>query len=488
MKLSEILKGIDYELLQTNDIESNIEIDNITYNSKISTKNSLFICICGFVTDGCKYINQAIRNGAKAIIVEQNSREEYNFLDVIIIKVVNSRYAMAIAASNFYNRPSDKMKLIGVTGTNGKTTTTFLIGNILKNFKHRVGIIGTIENHIGDKILKSERTTPESLDLQNIFYHMLKENIEDIVMEVSSHSLVLDRVTGCNFEFGLFTNLTQDHLDFHRTMENYREAKSQLFKICKKGIINIDDASSKYIADIASCDIITFSIDNKSDFKAENIKLSSTGVYFDVLINNETVELFLPIPGRFNIYNALGAIAVCYSMGIPIDIIKDGLENIKGVPGRCQSIHSKNGFSVIIDYAHTPDGLKNIISTVNEFTNGKTIVVFGCGGDRDRSKRFIMGEIAGNLADFCIITSDNPRSEEPENIIYDIEEGIFKTECEYIKITDRKDAIKYALNVAMEGDTIVVAGKGHENYQIFKDKTIYFDDVEVVNLFLQEDQ
>lgn len=483
MKLSEILKGIDYTLLQGDDIE----IDGITYNSEMVTENSLFVCICGFVTDGCKYITQAIRSGAKAIMIEQNSREEYNFLNVVIIKVVNSRNAMAIAASNFYDNPSDKMRLIGITGTNGKTTTTFLIGNILKNFKHKVGIIGTIENHIGDKILKSERTTPESLDLQRIFYQMLRENIEDVVMEVSSHSLVLDRVAGCNFEIGLFTNLTQDHLDFHKTMENYRDAKAQLFKICKKGIINIDDIASKYIADMATCDIITFSIDNKSDFKAENVKLSSTGVYFDVAIDNEIINLFMPIPGRFNVYNALGAIVACYNMGVPINIIKDGLKNIKGVPGRCQSIQSKKGFSVIVDYAHTPDGLKNIISTVNEFTSAKTIVVFGCGGDRDKTKRFIMGEIAGTLSDFCIITSDNPRSEEPENIIYDIEEGISNTDCEYIKITDRKDAIKYALNIAMEGDTVVIAGKGHENYQIFKDKTIHFDDVEIVNLFLQED-
>jgi UDP-N-acetylmuramoyl-L-alanyl-D-glutamate--2,6-diaminopimelate ligase len=480
MKLSEIMKNIEYEFLQGQDIN----ITDIVYDSRKTVKGSLFICISGFVTKGFDYIEEAIKNGATAIIVEKAMALSD---DIAIIKVADARYAMAIASANFYHRPSRNINIIGVTGTNGKTTTTFLIGYILKECKHKVGIIGTIENYIGDKVLKSERTTPESLDLQRLFNSMVNENIDDVVMEVSSHSLVLNRVVGCEFEVGIFTNLTQDHLDFHKTMENYRQAKARLFKMCKKGVINIDDPAAKYIADMASCDIITFGIENKADFRAKNVKLSSTGVNFDITIDNEDVNFTVNIPGRFSVYNALGAIAACYSMGISVNIIKEGLKNAKGVLGRCQAIQSKQGFSVVVDYAHTPDGLENIITAVNEFTLGRTIVVFGCGGDRDKTKRPIMGEIAGKLSDFCIITSDNPRSEEPEGILTDIETGILKTQCPYLKIVDRKMAIKYALDMAQKDDVIIVAGKGHENYQIFKDRTIHFDDVEIVKNFLQED-
>ncbi len=473
MKLSEILRNIDYRLLHGNDID----ITNITYDSRKVTEGSLFICISGFVTEGCKYINEAIKNGAKAIMLEHFMNLGEN---ITIVIVDNTRNTMPKIASNFYNNPSNKLKLIGVTGTNGKTTTTFLIENILKSYEKKVGMIGTIETHIGNKILESQRTTPESLDLQYLLSEMVKENVEYVVMEVSSHSLVLDRVVGCNFDIGIFTNLTQDHLDFHKTMENYINAKSQLFKMCRLGIINIDNNYSDYIKDMATCDIITFGIDNNANFKAENVRLCQNGVYFDVNIDSKSIDFFVPIPGKFNVYNSLGAIAACYNIGIPIDKIKEGLKNIKGVLGRCQTIHSNKGFSVIVDYAHTPDGLKNIITTINEFAKGSTIVIFGCGGDRDKTKRAIMGEIAGNLSDFCIITSDNPRSENPEDILFDIEQGILKTKCKYIKIVDREEAIKYALNIAEKSDIVLIAGKGHENYQIFKEKTIHFDDVEIV--------
>lgn len=480
MKLSEILNTIDYELLQGSDIE----ITSIAYDSRKVVNGSLFVCISGFVAKGYDYIEEAIQNGAKAIVVEELMALSD---DITIIKVLDARHTMAIASANFYDNPSKKMNLIGVTGTNGKTTTTFLIGYVLKQCNKKVGVIGTIENYIGDKVLKSDRTTPESLDLQKLFSAMVNETIEDVIMEVSSHSLVLNRVAGCEFEIGVFTNLTQDHLDFHKTMENYRQAKARLFKMCKKGIINSDDESSKYIADSASCDIITFGIENEADFRAKNITLSSEGVCFDVNINKIDEKFTLNIPGRFSVYNALGTIAACYSMGISVDMIRQGLKNAKGVIGRCQTLHSKNGFSVVVDYAHTPDGLQNIITAVNEFTRGRTIVVFGCGGDRDKLKRPIMGEIAGRLSDLCIITSDNPRSEEPDSILLDIETGILKTNCQYIKIVDRKMAIQYAMGIARKDDVIIVAGKGHETYQIFKDRTIHFDDVEIVKLFLQEE-
>lgn len=480
MRLNELLKGIEYEILKGD----NIDIKAIAYDSRKVSDVSMFVCVSGFVTDGCKYIDEAVKNGAKAIMVEQPI---YLNKNVTIIKVKNSRYAMAIAISNLYNNPSKDIKLIGITGTNGKTTTSFLISSILKEAKKNVGLIGTIENHIGDKVLKSEHTTPEALELNQLFLEMKQNNINYVVMEVSSHSLALDRVSGCNFEIGIFTNLTQDHLDFHKTMDNYRKAKAKLFKMCKKGIINIDDVSSKYIADTASCDIIKFGINNNADFKAQNIKLSADGVNFDIIIDNRNINFCLPIPGKFNIYNTLAAIATCYSLSIPIETIQNGIKNTKTVAGRCQSIKTNKGFNIIVDYAHTPDGLENIITTVNEFNRGRTIVVFGCGGDRDKTKRAIMGEIAGNLSDFCIITSDNPRSENPESIIADIENGILKTKCSYIKIVDRKEAIKHALNLAQKNDIVVIAGKGHENYQIFKDKTIHFDDFEVANSFVQED-
>lgn len=480
MKLNEILKGIDYELLQG----ENIDINSISYDSRKVTNEALFVCISGFITDGCKFINQAIKNGAKAVMVE---RPIYLDRNITIVKVKNSRYAMSIAASNLYNNPSNDIKLIGITGTNGKTTTSYLIASILKQAGKKVGIIGTIQNQIGDRVLKSEHTTPEALELQQLFLQMKQNNIDYVIMEVSSHSLALDRVSGCNFDIGVFTNLTQDHLDFHKTMQNYRDAKSKLFKMCKKGIINVDDDSSKYIADTAICDIIGFSINNNANFKAQNICLSAESVNFDVIIDNKQIDFYMPIPGKFNVYNSLAAIATCYSLSIPIEIIQKGVKNAETVQGRCQSIKTNKGFSIIIDYAHTPDGLKNIITTVNEFNKGRTIVLFGCGGDRDKTKRSIMGEIAGNLANICIITSDNPRSENPESIIVDIENGILKTNCQYVKIIDRKEAIKYALNIAQKDDIVIIAGKGHENYQIFKDKTIHFDDFEVANSFLQED-
>lgn len=479
MKLSKILNGINCKIINRKDED----ITGISYDSRKVKRGHIFVCISGFVTDGCRFVKQALENGAIAIMSESQLNTDKNIISIV---VENCRYAMAIASSNFYNNSSKNMKLIGVTGTNGKTTTTFLIADILKKFQKKVGIVGTIQNQIDNTVLKSDRTTPESVDLQQLFYQMYLQNVEYVVMEVSSHSLALDRVAGCDFDVGIFTNLTQDHLDFHKSMENYRNAKAKLFKICKKGIINIDDSAAKYIADVASCDIISFSTINKSDFRACNIKLLSDRVEFDLELNKYTERFVLPIPGKFNVYNCLGAISACYSIGVPIDIIKEALKNANTVKGRCQSIDSKRGYNIIVDYAHTPDGLKNIISTVNEFKTKKVITVFGCGGDRDKTKRAIMGKIAGELSDFCIITSDNPRSENPDRIIEDIEAGILNTKCKYTKIPDRKEAIRYALNTAKDGDIVLIAGKGHEDYQIFKDKILHFDDVETVNSLLEE--
>ncbi|WP_058485629.1 UDP-N-acetylmuramoyl-L-alanyl-D-glutamate--2,6-diaminopimelate ligase [Defluviitalea phaphyphila] len=480
MKLKNLLNSIEYKILQGDD---NIYINHISYDSRKVKENTLFICIKGFNVDGHKFALDAIKKGAVAIVVEEEIKDIPKNITVICTN--NTRKAMAYIAAKFYNEPLKNMKLIGVTGTNGKTTTTFLIGKMLEEYNKKIGLIGTIENRIGKIKIEAKRTTPESLDLQALFSQMLKEEVSHVVMEVSSHALELHRVDACDFEIGIFTNLTLDHLDFHKTMENYRNAKAKLFKKCKYGIINIDDPHAEEIIKQATCKIITFGIEKEADFKAYNISMSSKGIKFSIILEGKEIDFQLKTIGRFNIYNALGAIAAGYYLNIPIEVIKKALEDMEGVPGRVQSIRSNKGFDVIVDYAHAPDGLENVLKTIKEFAKGNIITVFGCGGDRDRSKRPIMGEIAGNYSDYCIITSDNPRSEDPEFIIKEVEVGMKKTNCPYKKIVDRREGIKEAINKAQKDDIILIAGKGHENYQILKDKVIHFDDVEEVKTILQ---
>lgn len=476
MNISTVMDGIEYELIQ-----GSIEVDfnEICYDSRLVNKNDLFVCILGLQTDGHNFAQKAIEKGASVLICE---KELYDIpYAVTVIKVADSRKALALAAANFYAHPSKSMKLIGITGTNGKTTTTYLIQSILNLIEKKVGIIGTIENRIGDKVLHTERTTPESLELQKLFYDMQKEQVTDVVMEVSSHSLALNRVAGCNFDIAIFTNLTQDHLDYHKTMESYKAAKGKLFEMCQSAVINMDDDAGLYMAEKANGKkIITTAIDREADLKAENIHISADGVTFTLVYEKRDYTVKLNIPGKFSIYNALGAIGACILSDISIETILEGLLMNKGVPGRFQTIKSSKGFNAIVDYAHTPDGLKNILDTAHDFVKGNIITVFGCGGDRDRTKRPLMGEIAGKLSDFCIITSDNPRTEQPELILDDVEIGTKRTGCSYEKIVDRKEAIFHAVKLAKPGDVVVIAGKGHENYQIFKNETIHFDDVEIV--------
>ena len=460
-----------------------VDIQGIQYDSRRVKQGEVFVCIRGFKVDGHEFAAGAVRNGASAVVVE-NRLELPDSVTQIVVE--NGREALAKISAQFYGHPSNDFNLIGVTGTNGKTSTTFLIKKILEKASHKVGLIGTIENRIGDRVLQADRTTPESLELQGLFNDMKNEKVHSVVMEVSSHSLDLHRVDECQFKVGVFTNLTQDHLDFHGTMENYLHAKSKLFTKCEKGIINIDDPASQYIINQATCEVITYGIDKKADLQASNIQIDATGVSFDVTVENKVYSIDFKTPGKFSVYNALAALSVCYILGVPMDIVKAGLEEIEGVAGRCESIQTYKEFAVIIDYAHTPDGLENILSTVNEFAKGRKITVFGCGGDRDRTKRPIMGEIAAKLSDFIIITSDNPRSEEPESIIDEIEVGVKQVGKPYIRITDRKDAIGYAIQMAEKDDVITIAGKGHENYQILKDQTIHFDDKEIAKQFLQE--
>lgn len=479
MTLFELLKGTD-AFVDEND--TNIQIKGVAYDSRKVCEGFLFVYIKGFITDGHKYIESAIEKGAVAILVE----DDCDTLGAIKIKTDNSRKALAQIASNFYGNPKDKLKIIGVTGTNGKTTVTTLIKEVLSFADKKVGLIGTNVNMIGDKILPAERTTPESLELHELFAQMVEEGAEYVVMEVSSHSLDLFRVYGITFEVGVFTNLTQDHLDYHITMDNYFCAKCKLFDVSKTSIVNVDDEYGKKLYDRIKCQKASYSIDNSSSLKAENIKISPKGVIFDAVAEKEVYKLRLSIPGKFSVYNALAVYSACKSLGFDTQMICDALLVAKGVKGRAETVYTKTDYTVIIDYAHTPDGLSNIIKTVKSFAEGRVITLFGCGGDRDATKRDIMGEIAGNLSDYCIITSDNPRTEEPMAIIRRIEEGMKRTDCEYIVIENRKEAIGYALNFAKENDCIILAGKGHETYQIIGREKRDFDEREVIKEFLNE--
>lgn len=480
MNLRELFKQIDHNVIQ-GDLDK--EINSIAYDSRQVKNDGLFVCIEGFKADGHHFIIDALNKGASALLVQKLVQNIPK--DITVIQVDDTRKNLAYIAATFYEYPVNKMKLIGVTGTNGKTTTTYLIGRILEEAHYKVGVLGTIENRIGQIIMEAKRTTPESLDLQGLFFQMVKENVTHGVMEVSSHALELNRVAGCHFEIGIFTNLSLDHLDFHKTMENYRNAKAKLFKDCKYAIINLDDSNAEEIMKQSSGKIITFGIEKEADFRAYEIRMDSKGIEFTVNIDNEKVRFKLTSIGRFNIYNALGAIAAAYYLGIPVETIKNALKRMKGVPGRVQSIESHLDFDILIDYAHAPDGLENVLKTIKEFAKGRIITVFGCGGDRDKSKRPVMGKIAGEYSDYCIITSDNPRTEDPEKIIEEIEVGIKETNCSYVKVVDRREGIKKAMNVAQKDDIILIAGKGHENYQVLKNQVIHFDDVEEVKAILQ---
>ncbi|QCX32584.1 UDP-N-acetylmuramoyl-L-alanyl-D-glutamate--2,6-diaminopimelate ligase [Caloramator sp. E03] len=473
MKILEILKNVEYISIKGEEKD----IESLAYNTSKVKKGSMFFCIEGFKTDGHIFAQKAVDSGAYAIVVSKDVEVKGN---ATIIKVKDTREAMALMSANFYGNVADTMNIIGVTGTNGKTTSTFMIKSILDAYNKKTALLGTIYNIIGSKKEEAKRTTPESMDLQEMFYNMKKEGIEYCVMEVSSHSLELKRVYGVKFKAGIFTNLTQDHLDFHITMENYFNAKMRLFDWCDVAVINTDDEYGKRAAKSIEGKVITFGIENEAQVMGENIVISEKGTNFNIKYEDKVLPISLNLPGKFNVYNALGAAAACIGIGIPIDCVKKGLESLEVVPGRSEKIISKKGFTIVIDYAHTPDGIVNILKTAREYTKGRLITLFGCGGDRDKTKRPLMGKAAGELSDFCIVTSDNPRSEEPMAIIGDILPGIDKTGCPYVIIEDRKQAIKYAIENGKEGDVIVIAGKGHETYQILKDKTIHFDEREIV--------
>lgn len=481
MILKDLIKGLN--ILSMNGPDT-IEISGIAYDSRKVKKGYLFVCIDGTTADGHDFIPQAMENGAAAVMVQKEVRLPET---VGVVRTPDTRYALARLSDAFYGHPSGRFKLVGITGTKGKTTTTFMVKSVLESAGKKAGLVGTLGSRIGDRTLYTERTTPESYDLQSLFSEMVDEGVDSVVMEVSSQGLALHRVSCCDYEIGVFTNLTKDHIGpkEHASMEEYLEAKTRLFRMCKKGLVNNDSEHAHEIMRKAECVLLTYGIEKKSDIMAYDIVKHPQSVEFKVVTPWFEERMKVNIPGKFSVYNALAAIGVCGMLGISCEAVRAGLEKVQ-VPGRAELVNTGRDFSVIIDYAHTPDSLDNILSTVKDYAPGRVVCVFGCGGDRDRTKRPIMGEISGRIADFTVVTSDNPRTEDPEAIVDDIEEGIKKSGGRYVRIVDRREAIKYALDNALAGDVIVLAGKGHETYQTFKDKTIHFDEREVVAEILAE--
>ena len=488
MEIKKILSGIDGIKAKGN---LDLDIQNVESDSRKIKENGLFVAIKGFETDGHEYIETAIKNGAKAVLMEQGF--DFRGLnipeDVTLLVAPNTRYALAICACNFYGNPSKKMKLIGITGTKGKTTTSFMIKSILEKHGKKVGLIGTIASYIcGEKIEDSARTTPESIELQEKLAKMEKAGCEYVVMEVSSQSLKLDRVAGCEFYIGVFTNFSEDHISEkeHPDMEDYFNSKLKLFDMCKYGFTNADDIRGAKVKKMCTnIEMKTYGIDNSCDLLAKDITITNSYVDFRVKLSGKNERVKVGIPGRFSVYNALAAISVAEKLGVDSESIKEALAEVK-VPGRSELVENKKELTIMIDYAHSPESLENILKAVKSYTRGRVISLFGCGGDRDKTKRPIMGKISGEIADYTIITSDNPRTETPEEIVKEIEAGIKSTNGEYTCIVDRKEAIKYAIEMANKKDIIVLAGKGHEPYQEINHKTYPFDERIIVKDIIEE--
>lgn len=479
MTLKDILEGIEIQKISGT---IDIEIRGITYDSRKVSKDYMFVAIKGFKTDGHNYIADAIKNGATAIIVEDDVKIDNP--GITIIKLKSTRTSLSKLSANYYGNPSKKMNMIGVTGTNGKTTVTYLLKSIFESAGQKTGIIGTIGSVVDEKIIKTENTTPESTIIQEHLSTMVNANVKNCVMEVSSHSLDLKRVEDCNFDVGIFTNLSRDHLDYHKTLENYFKAKLKLFFMTKKAnIINIDDDYGDRIIKSTShlnTSIITFGIEGKADIFATDIDYHLEGVNFVLNTPKGSIDIHLNIPGKFSVYNALAAASCAYAYNLDLVHIQSGLAKVKGVKGRFELVPIDRDFSVIIDFAHTPDGLEKVLTTIRQFAEGRIVALFGAGGNRDKSKRPIMGETVGKYADFLIVTSDNPRNEDPKKIIEDVVAGVKKVNNNYITIVDRKEAIRYALENAKPKDIILLAGKGHETYTIINDKVIPFDEKQIV--------
>ena len=485
MILKKLLESLDYELISGN---LNVDVEKVVCDSNAVVEKSAFIAISGYKVDGHNYISTAISKGAKVIILEQEPKKISN--EITYIKISNTRMGLSQIANNFYKNPSSKLKVIGITGTNGKTSTSMMAQNILECSGKKIGIIGTIGSFIDDEKRELKNTTPESIELQEILSVMVEKNMEYAAMEVSSHAMQLNRVMGIEFTHGVFTNLTQDHLDFHVTMEKYFQQKQKLFYMTSGyNIINIDDPYGRILSRTLQANnkkVVTYGLGKSADLHAVDMVYSMDGIDFTLRFRDLRQRIHCPIPGKFTLYNVLAAMAIAICEEVPLKIIAKALKNMPTVPGRIERIRVDTPYQVIIDFAHSPDGLQNIICSLKETVEGRLITLFGCGGDRDKTKRPIMGKIAGDLSDYCIVTSDNPRSEDPDKIIEDILDGVKETQCPYIAITDRREAIKFALTMAKEKDIILLAGKGHETYQILKDRVIEFNEKNIVKELLEE--
>ena len=457
------------------------EVTFITDNSSKVTEGCIFICIEGKHFDGHTKAAEALEKGAAAVVVQKDLGLERQIL------VENTRSAYAHICSAFYDHPERKIRIIGVTGTNGKTTSCFILKSILDGMGHKTGLIGTVKNIVGDKEYPAVLTTPDCYELFGLFDEMVKAGCEYCVMEVSSQAIDQHRVDGVHFEAAIFTNLTRDHLDYHGTFENYKAAKRKLFENSSLAVVNIDDESAPFMTEGIDCRKVTFSVNNDNcDYSAKNIRISSSGVKYELVSNSNIGRVKFAVPGNFSVYNSMGAAVCLIEMGLDFKAVLDALALCVGVPGRMEVVPADVPYTILIDYAHTPDGLENVLKCVREITEGKVICVFGCGGDRDKTKRPIMGEIAARLSDVAVVTSDNPRSEDPEAIIEDVKAGIGKGYAKIIIDSDRKEAIKKALKIAGSGDIVVLAGKGQETYQILASGKIHFDEREVIAQILSE--
>jgi UDP-N-acetylmuramoyl-L-alanyl-D-glutamate--2,6-diaminopimelate ligase len=483
MKLNELLVDLTWEHKGG---APDPEIRSVAYDSRKALPGTLFVCITGFATDGHLYAQSAVDNGAVCLVTEKPVQITE---DVTVIQVPDTRLALAAISARWFGQPASAMDIIGVTGTKGKTTTTHMIRDILDEAGRQTGLIGTVANCVGHERIPARRTTPESYDLQELFEKMRSRGVDAVAMEVSSQGLKLRRADFVPFRVGVFTNFSQDHIGGteHPDLEDYLQSKLRLFSKCETGIVNADIDIAPRVTGVAACPIFTYGIrQDTADVRALNVQLHADHVTFDVVSPWFDTSVDVSAPGMFNVYNALAAIATCGALGIGPEAIVRGLSKVQ-VPGRAEVVPTPGQpYTLMIDYAHSPDSLENILTAVRGFTANRLICVFGCGGDRDRSKRPVMGEVSGRLADYTVITSDNPRTEDPEAILKDIEAGITPLHAAYTVILDRTEAIRHAMRQGREGDVIVLAGKGHETYQMFKDKTIHYDEREVVEALLKE--
>ncbi|MBR5343353.1 MAG: UDP-N-acetylmuramoyl-L-alanyl-D-glutamate--2,6-diaminopimelate ligase [Oscillospiraceae bacterium] len=479
MKLKEIVRDLD--ILEWS-ADPELEIGGVCYDSRRTQPGDLFVAVRGFETDGHRYIPMALQKGAAAVLCEEKPS-----VGIPYLRLADCRLGLALASRNFFGDPAAEMTVIGFTGTSGKTSSTQLLKHVLEDrLGAKVGLIGTNGNMIGEELLHTEHTTPESYELHKLFRRMADEGCTHVVMEVSSHSLALERVAGIEFDVAVFTNLSQDHLDLHGTMEDYAAAKKKIFSQCRFGIVNLDDERAAYMSEGAPCPIFSYSASrNDADLVAKDLRLSASGVRFAAVRGGELALIRLAIPGQFYVYNALSVIAVCLRLGMSLADCAAGLATARGVKGRMEPVPTDGDYSVIIDYSHKPDALEKALKALRPVTKGSLTVLFGCGGDRDRKKRPLMGAIAEKNADFTIVTSDNPRTEDPQAIIDEILAGMKARRGSVKVICDRVEAIHWALDHARSGDVILLAGKGHEDYQIVGKEKHHMDEREIVAEYLE---